>query len=173
MNNTLRILALAAAIAVLAGCKTRKVDDTPAPRAADPAPAAQPAPARGEDWTDVTLLDTKPCLKARTVNFDFDKSDISGQFDEMIGCHAKWLQNNPGARLTLEGNADERGTREYNLGLGERRGNAVRDLLQARGARAEQLTVVSYGEERPVCVESTEDCWARNRRADLVYTQRQ
>nr|MCU0756216.1 peptidoglycan-associated lipoprotein Pal [Xanthomonadales bacterium] len=104
------------------------------------------------------------------MNFDFDKADVSGQFDEMIGCHAKWLQNNPGARLTLEGNADERGTREYNLGLGERRGNAVRDMLLAKGARSEQLTVVSYGEERPVCVESTDDCWARNRRADLVYT---
>lgn len=173
MNNTLRILALAAAIAILAGCRTKNVETPAAPRTDTPPPAAQPAPARGEDWTDVSLLDTKPCLKARTVNFDFDKSDVRSQFDEMIGCHAKWLQNNPGARLTLEGNADERGTREYNLGLGERRGNAVRDLLLAKGARSEQMTVVSYGEERPVCVESTEDCWARNRRADLVYTQRQ
>lgn len=173
MNNTLRILALAAAIAVLAGCKTKSTEPTQTERTDTPPPVTQTEPARGDDWTDVGILDRLPCLKARTVNFDFDQADVSGQFDEMIGCHAKWLQNNPGARLTLEGNADERGTREYNLGLGERRGNAVRDLLLAKGARSEQLTVVSYGEERPVCAESTDDCWARNRRADLVYTQRQ
>jgi peptidoglycan-associated lipoprotein len=72
--------------------------------------------------------------------------------------------------MTLEGHADERGTREYNLGLGERRGNAVSGLMSAQGARGDQLSVVSYGEERPTCRVSTEDCWAMNRRVEIVYT---
>ena len=72
--------------------------------------------------------------------------------------------------MTLEGHADERGTREYNLGLGERRGNAVDGLMSAQGARANQLTVVSYGEERPVCRVSDDECWAKNRRVEIVYT---
>jgi peptidoglycan-associated lipoprotein len=72
--------------------------------------------------------------------------------------------------MTLEGNADERGSREYNLGLGERRGNAVSSALQANGGSGSQITVVSYGEERPTCTASSEDCWAKNRRVEIVYT---
>ena len=110
----------------------------------------------------MTLLDRKECLRSRTAYFDYDQANVRGEAQEMIRCHAKWLQNNPNARMTLEGNADERGSREYNLGLGERRGNAVRDLLLANGARSGQLNVVSYGEERPTCVETSETCWARS-----------
>ena len=81
------------------------------------------------------------------------------------------LADASGAALyALEGNTDERGSREYNLGLGERRGNAASSAVQASGGSAGQMTVVSYGEERPVCTESNEECWARNRRAELVYT---
>jgi peptidoglycan-associated lipoprotein len=72
--------------------------------------------------------------------------------------------------MNLEGNADERGSREYNLGLGERRGNAVSSAVQAQGGSGSQVSVVSYGEERPVCTDSNEDCWARNRRVEIVYT---
>jgi peptidoglycan-associated lipoprotein len=72
--------------------------------------------------------------------------------------------------MNLEGNADERGSREYNLGLGERRGNGVSSALQANGGSASQLTVVSYGEERPVCTQSDESCWSQNRRVEIVYT---
>ena len=74
--------------------------------------------------------------------------------------------------MNLEGNADERGTREYNLGLGERRGNAVSAAVQGNGGSAGQITVVSYGEERPTCADSTDDCWGRNRRVEIVYTTR-
>jgi peptidoglycan-associated lipoprotein len=72
--------------------------------------------------------------------------------------------------MTLEGNTDERGSREYNMGLGERRGNAVSSALQANGGAASQLNVVSYGEERPTCTDSNEDCWGKNRRVEIVYT---
>jgi len=84
--------------------------------------------------------------------------------------HATYLSAHPGAQVTLEGHADERGTREYNLGLGERRGNSVRDALLAQGANARQIDVVSYGEERPVCRESDESCWWQNRRVEILYT---
>jgi peptidoglycan-associated lipoprotein len=118
-------------------------------------------------------LDTDSCLRQRVVYFDFDRTDIKSQFQAAIGCHAQYLRQFPGSRVTLEGSADERGTREYNLGLGERRGNSVSSALGAAGASASQLNVVSYGEERPVCKEHSEDCWAKNRRVEIVYTAKQ
>jgi len=111
-------------------------------------------------------LDTDSCLRQRVVYFDFDRSEIKPEFQAQIACHAAYLRQFPGARVTLEGNADERGTREYNLGLGERRGNAVMSALGSM----QQVSVVSYGEERPTCADSSEDCWGRNRRVEIVYT---
>lgn len=117
-------------------------------------------------------LDTDACLRQRVVYFDLDQDALRPEFQAAMACHAKYLRDRPSSRITLEGNADERGSREYNLGLGERRGNAVSSALQANGGSGGQLTVVSYGEERPVCTESNEDCWARNRRVEIVYTAR-
>jgi peptidoglycan-associated lipoprotein len=111
-------------------------------------------------------LDTDACLRQRVVYFDFDQDTLKPEFQATIACHAKYLRDRPEARMTLEGNADERGTREYNLGLGERRGNAVSAALGSAG----QTSVVSYGEEKPVCLDSGEDCWAKNRRVEIVYT---
>jgi len=118
-------------------------------------------------------LDTDSCLRQRVVYFDFDQTNIKSQFQAAISCHASYLRQFPGARVSLEGNADERGTREYNLGLGERRGNSVSSALGAAGASASQLNVVSYGEERPVCKDHGEDCWQKNRRVEIVYTSKQ
>ncbi len=115
-------------------------------------------------------LDTDACLRQRVVYFDLDQDALRPEFQAIMGCHAKYLRDRPSSRITLEGNADERGSREYNLGLGERRGNAVSSALQANGGSAAQLTVVSYGEERPTCTDSNEECWARNRRVEIVYT---
>ena len=165
------ILTAVVASAALAACagKTK-----PAPEAA---PEAMPPPATQQGPADhgykVGDLDTDSCLRQRVVYFDFDKTDIKSQFQAAIGCHAKYLRQFPGARVTLEGNADERGTREYNLGLGERRGNSVSSALGAAGASASQLNTVSYGEERPVCKEHGEDCWQKNRRVEIVYTSKQ
>jgi len=117
-------------------------------------------------------LDTDSCLRQRVVYFDFDKSEIRGEFQAAIACHAEFLREFPNARVTLEGNADERGTREYNMGLGERRGNAVSSALGAAGASSSQLNVVSYGEERPVCKDHSEGCWQKNRRVEIVYTSK-
>ena len=112
-------------------------------------------------------LDTDACLRQRVVYFDFDQDTLKPEFQAAIACHAKYLRDRPDARMTLEGNADERGTREYNLGLGERRGNAVSTAI---GGSPGQISVVSYGEEKPVCLDSGEDCWAKNRRVEIVYT---
>ena len=104
------------------------------------------------------------------VYFDLDQDALKPEFQAIMGCHAKYLRDRPSSRISLEGHADERGSREYNLGLGERRGNAVNSALQAAGGSASQLTVVSYGEERPVCTQSDESCWSQNRRVEIVYT---
>ncbi len=121
----------------------------------------------------VESLDTDSCLRQRVVYFDFDHSEIKPEFQAQVACHAAYLRQFPGARVTLEGNADERGTREYNLGLGERRGNAVSSALGSSGASSSQLNVVSYGEERPTCKDHNEGCWQKNRRVEIVYTSKQ
>src|SRR5690606_3082622 len=91
-------------------------------------------------------LDTDACLRQRVVYFDLDRDALRPEFQVLVGCHAKYLRDRPSSRMTLEGHADERGSREYNMGLGERRGNAVSSAIQANGGSGSQQTVVSYGE---------------------------
>jgi len=168
MNNALRLALVASlVVAAAAGC-TKKVKEVPP---ADTAPADTGATTGGiADQTPGRYtpadLDSDSCLRTRVVYFDFDQDLLRPEFQATINCHAKYLRDRPEARMSLEGNADERGTREYNLGLGERRGNAV---MAAIGSPS-QVTVVSYGEERPTCADSTDDCWQRNRRVEIVYT---
>ena len=168
MNNTTRALLVAAIAVGLAACTKKTVPEAPA--AQPQQPATQAAVDDGKYGPED--LDTDACLKQRTVYFDFDQDAVKPEFQAIMACHAKYLQDRPESRITLEGNADERGTREYNLGLGERRGNAVSGALQAAGGSAGQLTVVSYGEERPVDTASTEEAWAKNRRVEIVHTAR-
>ncbi len=115
-------------------------------------------------------LTTDDCLRQRVAYFDFDKTDIKPEFQHIIACHARYLLDRPTARVRLEGNTDERGTREYNLGLGERRGNAVLHALEAAGVSSSQVSVISYGKEKPVCRKHNEDCWSKNRRVEIFYT---
>ncbi|MFN3703123.1 peptidoglycan-associated lipoprotein Pal [Thermomonas sp.] len=168
-----RILTVAALASVVAvGC-SKKVKETPpveTPVETAPATTAPINTAPGA-YTPADL-DSDACLRQRVVYFDLDQDALKPEFQAAMSCHAKYLRDRPGARLRLEGNADERGSREYNMGLGERRGNAVSAALQANGGSATQLTVVSYGEERPVCNESNEECWAKNRRVELIYTEK-
>jgi len=115
-------------------------------------------------------LDTDACLRTRVVYFELNQDTVRPEFQAAMSCHAKYLRDRSSSRMTLEGNADERGSREYNLGLGERRGNAVSSALQANSGSGSQITVISYGEERSTCTDSGEDCWAKNRRVEIVYT---
>jgi peptidoglycan-associated lipoprotein len=107
----------------------------------------------------------------RDVYFDFDRYDVRSGDKGTLDENAKWLQSNQSALLLIEGHADERGTNEYNLALGERRAKATRDYLVSVGIDAGRITVISYGEERPVCTEKTDACWAKNRRAHFLVKQ--
>ena len=172
MNNTTRVLMLSLmSVAVLAGCK-KDVKPTPPADTTTTAPTTPTAPTAPttSGVYGPNDLDTDACLRQRVVYFDLDQDALKPEFQAIMGCHAKYLRDRPSSRISLEGHADERGSREYNLGLGERRGNAVNSALQAAGGSASQLTVVSYGEERPVCTQSDESCWSQNRRVEIVYT---
>ena len=165
MNVTVRVSIVALMCLAAAACAKKQEVKTEAA-----APAVVTAPAQTEGAFTPADLQTNACLRTRVVYFDFDKSDIQSQFSDIVACHAKYLRDRPMARMTIEGNTDERGTREYNLALGERRGNALASALEAAGASASQIKVVSYGEERPVCREHNESCWHQNRRDNIVYT---
>jgi len=170
MNATSRILLTALLCTAAVAC-SKKVKEVP-PVVTAPPPASSTQPVADDGMYGPGDLDTDTCLRQRVIYFDFDQDNVRPEFQAAMACHAKYLRDRPTARLTLQGNADERGSREYNLGLGERRGNSVSSALQANGGSAGQIQVVSYGEERPVCTESSEDCWARNRRVELDYTER-
>jgi peptidoglycan-associated lipoprotein len=107
----------------------------------------------------------------RDVHFDFDRYEIRAQDKPVLDDNAKWLKSNSNAMLLIEGHADERGTNEYNLALGERRAKATRDHLVSLGIDGGRITVISYGEERPLCTERTEACWAQNRRSHFLVKQ--
>ena len=162
------VLALVALTLPLAGCK-KDVKPTPPADTTTTAPTTPTGPTTSGMYGPGDL-DTDACLRQRVVYFDLDQDALKPEFQAIMGCHAKYLRDRPSSRITLEGHADERGSREYNLGLGERRGNAVNSALQANGGSASQLTVVSYGEERPVATGSDEASWSQNRRVEIVYT---
>ncbi len=167
MNATVRVSVVALLCLAAAACaKKQEVKPAPPP----PPPPTETAPAPTEGVFTPADLQSNACLRTRVIYFDFDKSEIQSQFDNIVACHAKYLRDRPMAQMTIEGSTDERGTREYNLGLGERRGNALASALEAAGASSSQIKVVSYGEERPVCREHNEGCWHQNRRDNIVYT---
>jgi len=168
------------ASALLFGCATeeQKPAATAPVEAAKPAPA--PPPAESKPVTTVqaaprtispfaALKDPGNILSKRSVYFDFDKFDIKDEFKPLVEAHAKFLRDNSGAKMLIQGNADERGSREYNVGLGQRRSDAVKKMLTLLGARENQIESVSLGEEKPTCNEHTEACWAKNRRDDMLY----
>lgn len=115
------------------------------------------------------LSDPNSMLAQRIIYFAFDSAEIAPQHYDLIAAHGAYLADNPQVTVRLEGHADERGSREYNIGLGERRALAVRRLLSLQGGRLEQMPVISYGEERPAAFGHDEASWARNRRVELVY----
>jgi peptidoglycan-associated lipoprotein len=110
-------------------------------------------------------------LSQLVVYFDFDANEVRTEFNDMLAAHGQFLASHPDARVRLEGHADERGSREYNIGLGERRAQAVRRILMLQGAAAEQLSTVSYGEERPAATGHDEAAYELNRRVEIVYRQ--
>ena len=168
MNNITRLAIAATVVIAIAGC-TKKVKEVP-PSDGAPADTSGAVTDALPDSTpgrySPSDLDSDSCLRQRVIYFDFDQDTLRPEFQATIACHSKYLRDRPESRMNMEGNADERGTREYNLGLGERRGNAVAAAIGSTG----QVTVISYGEERPTCADSSDECWSRNRRVEIVYT---
>lgn len=168
MKNIARVVFAAMMVAGVASCAKKAVKPAAPVEEAPPVTSTERMESTGKYTRE--SLDTDSCLRARVVYFDLDQTVIKPEFQAQIACHAAYLRQFPDARVRLEGNADERGSREYNLGLGERRGNAVQSALSTAGASSSQLNVVSYGEERPVCRQHDESCWSKNRRVEIIYT---
>lgn len=175
------------AVLVLGACAERPVRETAAPAEPErgtPEEAGEEAPQftteqlnqrgllgiRKEDRTK--FLDPDSPLSTRTIYFEFDSSRIQSRFNDALAAHARYLDDHPDIRLRLEGHTDERGTREYNVALGERRAEAVEKALVLGGAEPHQLTTLSFGEERPATLGSTEEAYAENRRVELIYVER-
>jgi peptidoglycan-associated lipoprotein len=164
-SNMLRLAAVAAFVA-LAACTTKPqaVEQAPPPAAAPPA-----APEVTSTIVPGSLQDFRVNV-GDTVHFDYDKSDIKDEDRSTLQKQATWLEKYPQVRVTIEGHCDERGTREYNLALGARRANAVKEYLVSLGVSSARIDTISYGKERPICTESNEDCWAQNRRGVTTIT---
>jgi peptidoglycan-associated lipoprotein len=166
---------LMACLGVVA-CATKHPKTTPPPpasevgagTAATGAGGANAANA-GQNGEDETAGPQTGLLAKRVIYFDFDSSEIKGEGTDIVAAHAKYLANNPTARVRLEGHTDDRGSREYNIGLGERRAQSVRRALLLQGASEAQLATVSYGAERPAVAGHDEAAWAKNRRVELFY----
>lgn len=174
MKVMLKLVMLAIFCLAVAACKKEQVRETPEP-VAEPTPTVREPEVQRLNPRDFTnpenLTNPESLLSKRVIYFDFDQSTIRPEFRDVLAAHGQFLSANSGYEATLEGHADERGTREYNLGLGERRAGAVADVLDAQGASTTQIESVSYGEERPVCTATNEGCWQRNRRVEIVYTR--
>lgn len=177
MRKILMVLVLATALVSAGGCASKK----PKPGAnqstevgsnngADSAGAGADAANAGNVGADDDVAGPQGGLLAkRVIYFDFDSSDIKGEGNDVVAAHAKYLASHTSTRVRLEGNTDDRGSREYNIGLGERRAQSVRRALMLQGATEGQISTVSYGAERPAVVGNDEGAWAKNRRVEIVY----
>jgi len=169
-------LAVSASL-ILAACSSQppapeqggaKVEDrTPAAVKAESTPVA---PVSAGEYSLAMLKDPKSILSKRSVFFDLDQYIIKDEFKVLVEAHAKLLVANPQVKMLIQGNADERGSREYNLALGQKRAEALKKTLILLGAKEAQVEAVSLGKEKPRCTEHGETCWAENRRADMLYT---
>jgi peptidoglycan-associated lipoprotein len=144
-----------------------KVEPKPAPVPPPPPPPAPPKPAVEDVDKAQKLRAEIQAFESTHIYFDFDKSDIKAEAKAVLENKASWLRGNPEYTVRIEGHADERGTAEYNLALGDRRAKSAMQYLNALGISTERMSTISYGEERPVCVEKNEACWSRNRRAEF------
>src|ERR1700704_3196350 len=132
-------------------------------------PSAPTQPFKDDPFAGRALKDPKNILSKRSVFFDYDSNLVKDEYKPIVTAHARYLQQNGGSKMRIEGNADERGSREYNLALGQRRADAVKQMMQILGVKADQIETVSFGEEKPRCSEAAESCWSQNRRGDIYY----
>jgi peptidoglycan-associated lipoprotein len=180
-----QFMVMLVALGVLVGCSSTPDEQTPAaiedrkPTVAAPTPTAPPPKKAAPDATakPVTpqkvavdpLKDPANILSRRSIYFDYDQFVVKEEFKPVVAAHAKYLSSHPAARATIQGNTDERGSREYNLALGQKRADAVKQMMTLMGAPASQIETVSFGEEKPRAQGSGEQVYAENRRADIVH----
>jgi peptidoglycan-associated lipoprotein len=175
-----KILAFAAVVALLAGCastpkeepKAAVEDRTPSStQPAQPSKPAAPAPVAAPkvDQQPNPLKDPNNILSKRSLYYDYDKYDVKDEYKPLLQAHARYLAQNRNAKMLIQGNCDERGSREYNIALGQKRSDGVKKLLLLMGAQESQIESVSLGEEKPRCTDKTEQCYGENRRSDMLY----
>lgn len=194
ISRNAKVLAAAVLAVSLAACSTTKSPSAADQAAADKAAAEQQAAAdaarasagsTGSGVDSQSLADANAKAQAdaaskanslaatlgvKVFHFDYDSSSVASSDYDALKAHALYLSKNPGARVQVGGHTDERGTREYNMALGERRAKSVAAFLTSNGAKSGQLEVISYGEEKPVTAGDSEEAWAQNRRVELEYT---
>lgn len=176
-KSSARMLVIALSLAVLAGCSSTggSRDGSLSGSGADGANGGVGAGTVGSGQVSGTGADRAGqqadgrIPDVRTIYFDFDRDTIRSEFESVLVAHARYLRSNGNARVVLQGHTDERGTREYNLALGERRANSVKRFLEVQGVSPSQLEVVSYGEERPEMRGANEEAYAQNRRVVFAY----
>lgn len=178
-----RILTAVLATAILAACSSTSTKEQDAATVEDrggataPQPPTKPPAASGPTTTPLDpkgvssnpLKDPSNVLSKRSIYFELDSNIVKEEFKPLVAAHARYLQQNPAQKITVQGNADERGSREYNLALGQRRADAVKQMMLLLGAKSEQIETVSFGEEKPKATGHDEASWSENRRADLAY----
>ncbi len=181
LNKTLKNAAIALPLLALAACSSNDSSDEQSTVDTNAKIVAQQEAAAAEEAVRVTAAKRAAEIKEQKrqelaklrsehiVYFDFDVSNVSDEYASVLDAHAKYLTANANVKVLIEGHADERGTPEYNIALGERRAKAVVTYLENMGVTAEQLSVVSYGEEKPMVEDRSEDAFAKNRRAVIVY----
>jgi peptidoglycan-associated lipoprotein len=170
----------AAAVLFVGACATEP--EKPAPTTdASPSTTGKPSPVQTKPVTTVdatkkpaaspfaVLKDPNNVLSKRSVYYELDKFDVRDEYRSLIEAHAKFLRENPSAKMLIQGNTDERGSREYNVGLGQRRSDGVKKMLVLLGAREDQVESVSLGEEKPQDAGHSEESWSKNRRSDMLY----
>lgn len=169
-STTLTIILSSAFL--LSACSSVKLDEK-APVEDHASTKTAPADTRAVQTVTASptdpLNDLKGILAKRSVYFDFDSYVVKDEFKPVVDAHGKYLTNNKGRKIVIQGNADERGGREYNLALGQKRAEAVRKSLSALGVSETQMEAISFGKEKPKALGSDEASWAENRRSDIVY----
>jgi peptidoglycan-associated lipoprotein len=167
-------LSAAAAAAFVAGCTTTPTDEQKPAGVEEHkpgGPSIPPVDVRGNVSGNpfAVLKDPNNILSKRSIYYDFDKFDVKDEYRPMVEAHAKFLKEHPTAKMLIQGNTDERGSREYNVGLGQRRSDGVKKMLKLLGVKEEQVESVSLGEEKPKADGHNEQAWAQNRRSDMLY----
>jgi peptidoglycan-associated lipoprotein len=179
MNKLLMAVLAAFAAVLIQGCASSDVKpegkadvEERSPGAATPKPGGPIVvePATPSEISGNPLKDPKSILSKRSIFYEYDKDDIKDEYRPIVQAHARYLAQNRGAKMLVQGNCDERGSREYNIALGQRRADAVKRMLVLLGAGESQIEATSLGEEKPRCTAKTEECYGQNRRSDMLYS---